>query len=404
MRAWVWLLVAALLGIGAGAAVAFTVQDSASGTPPPTAPTSTTTTTLAVAALPKTPATPPPEGLYLAWTRGGLAAGLADGLTGQPLVDAATVVQRGPTELVRTIGSDGAMVDQPADGFVIPLDAMAFDPVTYPAVVPAAQKGAFDLLAEHEVLLGSTSAGLRRLGVGATLTFATGDTFTVAGIVDDEVIGGAEVAMTVAGAARVGATRPAYLLFTSTAERAALESMVREVAGPDRGVRLRAVGETPFLRNGDAVLPQVLIKERFGEFTYRRAGAGDDIEPDPAWVDEHIVTETVPVLGQVRCHRAVVPALRGALAEIERENLGHLIPAEDYLGCFVPRTTRYDEQLSRHSWGVALDLNYPKNPTGQRSVQDERLVEIFQAWGFTWGGEWLVPDPAHFEFVRPPDP
>ena len=53
-------------------------------------------------------------------------------------------------------------------------------------------------------------------------------------------------------------------------------------------------------------------------------------------------------------------------------------------------------------WGIAFDLNYPKNPTGQRSVQDERMVEILQRWGFTWGGEWLVPDPAHFEYLRPP--
>jgi hypothetical protein len=25
-------------------------------------------------------------------------------------------------------------------------------------------------------------------------------------------------------------------------------------------------------------------------------------------------------------------------------------------------------------------------------------VEIFDRWGFTWGGSWLVPDGMHFEF------
>jgi len=25
-----------------------------------------------------------------------------------------------------------------------------------------------------------------------------------------------------------------------------------------------------------------------------------------------------------------------------------------------------------------------------------------ERWGFTWGGRWLVPDPAHFEYLRPP--
>jgi hypothetical protein len=27
---------------------------------------------------------------------------------------------------------------------------------------------------------------------------------------------------------------------------------------------------------------------------------------------------------------------------------------------------------------------------------------VMTRWGFTWGGHWLVPDPAHFEFLRLP--
>ena len=30
------------------------------------------------------------------------------------------------------------------------------------------------------------------------------------------------------------------------------------------------------------------------------------------------------------------------------------------------------------------------------------MVKIFEQWGFTWGGQWLVPDGMHFEFVRFP--
>lgn len=408
MRTWAWLLLLAAAGVAAGAAVVFTVQDHAAGPPPRTTTSSTTTTTVVdVTPRPTAPAAPPDEGLYLVWTRGGLAPGLGEALATDPSVAASTIVRRGPVDLVRSTDCEGVPVDEPAPGFVIPIDAVAFDPTTYPAVMPAAHQADLAGLGDEEVLLGATSARVRRLGPGATLTFARGTTFTVAGVVDDEVVGGAEVALTTGGAQRFGATAPAYVLFTSTAERATLEATVRSIVGPDRAVRLRAVGETPFLRNGDAVLPQVAIKEQFGEFSYRRVTGsrdGDAIEPDPAWVEANIVRETVPVLGEVRCHRSILPALRGALGDIERENLGHLLPPEGYLGCFVPRTTRYDEQISRHSWGVALDLNYPTNPTGQRSVQDERLIEIFQAWGFTWGGEWLVPDPAHVEILRPAAP
>ena len=56
--------------------------------------------------------------------------------------------------------------------------------------------------------------------------------------------------------------------------------------------------------------------------------------------------------------------------------------------------------LFRSSW--AVDLNVAGNPTGLASAQDPRLVEVMERWGFTWGGRWLVPDPAHFEWLRSP--
>ena len=49
-------------------------------------------------------------------------------------------------------------------------------------------------------------------------------------------------------------------------------------------------------------------------------------------------------------------------------------------------------------------MNVSANPEGGASRQDPRLVEIFRRWGFTWGGDWLVPDPMHFEYTRVPMP
>jgi hypothetical protein len=28
------------------------------------------------------------------------------------------------------------------------------------------------------------------------------------------------------------------------------------------------------------------------------------------------------------------------------------------------------------------------------------VVTVFERWGFTWGGTWVVPDGMHFEFLR----
>ena len=30
---------------------------------------------------------------------------------------------------------------------------------------------------------------------------------------------------------------------------------------------------------------------------------------------------------------------------------------------------------------------------------DRRVVEVFDRWGFQWGGRFLVPDGMHFEFL-----
>jgi hypothetical protein len=107
----------------------------------------------------------------------------------------------------------------------------------------------------------------------------------------------------------------------------------------------------------------------------------------------------VPLLGRVTCHRAIIAPLRGALEELARSGLAWLVEPDGYAGCHNPRLTSSLDSVSRHAWGTALDLNEHKNPYGQAGRQDPRLVTIFQEWGFAWGGEWLIPDPAHFEYV-----
>ena len=70
-------------------------------------------------------------------------------------------------------------------------------------------------------------------------------------------------------------------------------------------------------------------------------------------------------------------------------------------GCFNPRIARFSDggSLSSHSWGIAVDINVNKNPLGGKPHQDPRLVAIMAEHGFTWGGLWLRPDGAHFEWV-----
>jgi hypothetical protein len=224
---------------------------------------------------------------------------------------------------------------------------------------------------------------------------------TVAGVVSDTAIGGAEMAVDLATGERLGLGVDRYLLAAYDGERAALEGRLRSSLPAGAAVRFRGPGETPFLRNGDAVLPQVLIKQRFGEFAYR-PGAGDGFDQDPAWQDRNLVTVDLPIIGQARCHREVADALAGALGEVASANLAGLIDPDGFAGCWNARNTRAGTSVSRHAWGVAVDLNFGTNPTGLASVQDPRLVAIFRRWGFTDGSGWLVPDAGHFEYVSPP--
>lgn len=163
-----------------------------------------------------------------------------------------------------------------------------------------------------------------------------------------------------------------------------------------RDARVRRQGEVEFLRAGDVVLPQGILRERFGEFALARTGGG--FLQDPAFVDRFITTN-VPLLGEVRCHRAMLDDLEAALSDIESSGLGRLVNPSDYSRCFAARLTRGSTSLSRHSWGLAVDINVSTNPLGAVPTQDARVVAAFENHGFVWGGRFLRPDGHHFEYV-----
>jgi D-alanyl-D-alanine carboxypeptidase len=364
-----------------------------SGTPAPSTGESATTRPAA-----------PAGRVLLVWTPGRLPDGVAERVRRVRGVRAVTVVKGGLVELAGSVDSDGRPVDRPRPGATIPLEAIGVDPATYPAVLAAPAKTGLAELGPGEALLGATSARLRRLGPGGRLRLAPGAGgrgqrwLTVAGVVDDTLVGAAEVAVNLTEARAAGVTADRYLLLGYRGSRAAVAAGVRRALPSRLPVRLRGPGETPFLRAGDAVLPQAMVKERFGEFSWGKGG-GDVFGQDPAWVAARLATARVPILGRVRCNRALLPALAGAMGELRRRGLASLVDPEAYAGCWNPRLTRSRSGISRHAWGAAVDLNVAGNRPGRASAQDPRLVEVMQRWGFTWGGRWLVPDPIHFEWV-----
>ncbi len=393
MRKPVWVVLALAVGIVAGAAGMAAIQDS------PELEASLAVTEAPVEAA---PAPEPRERVLLAWTSGGLPPELPAQVDALGAVRRSTVVDGDTVNLVGSAGADGQPIDTVTDARSIPLDALAIDPATYAPFFDKAAQAEFRALQPGEVLLGATSSLLRRSGPGAVLQLDNGASVTVAGVVDDEVVGAAELVVDRATAAGVGIATPRFLLISYRGDRVTLEREINALLPPKVGARYRSPDETPYLRHGDAVLPQALIKARFGEFAYQPPTAGRFFEVDPAWRAEHIVQAKVPILGKIgECHRAIVPTIEGALRELEQRNLAFLIDRNGFRGCFQPSVIE-GAGISRHSWGVAIDLNFTKNPTGVASAVDPRVVEVMDRWGFTSGAEWLVRDAGHFEYLRPP--
>src|SRR5205085_5969866 len=129
-------------------------------------------------------------------------------------------------------------------------------------------------------------------------------------------------------------THTGYVLVRAAASLTTVTAAVHRILGT-RAVRIRRAGVRPFLRAGDDVLPQALVKQRFGEFAIRRSATGFRI--DPAWVAAHIQTRQLPVLGAVTCNRAVLADLAAVMAELVSRKLTGLVDVADFHrdgGCF----------------------------------------------------------------------
>jgi D-alanyl-D-alanine carboxypeptidase len=136
-----------------------------------------------------------------------------------------------------------------------------------------------------------------------------------------------------------------------------------------------------------------------GSYSYTVIGGGR-IAPQQAWVNSHISTEIMPIIGPMTCNTQMFPQLRAALEEIQADGLASAIHPQQYGGCFVPRFIAGTTTLSNHAFGLAFDVNVPENQRGTVGLINRQVVAVFEEWGFTWGGTWHYTDPMHFELNR----
>jgi hypothetical protein len=342
--------------------------------------------------------------ILLAWTSNEVDPAFAGRASRLPGVSAVAAVGNGVGWLSSWGADDGETRSAPA-GYRVPVEIAAVDPGDYATFVPPEQREVFQQLSQGGALLGRTGAELRGIESTGTLQFEK-VTVPVKGVVDDELVASHEVIVSNQTAAALGIEDVKYVLIaldrgTSPEE---VEQQLRR--GLPEGKRLGTrtpAGEARAFRPGGAILPQGEVKKVFGEFA-ARPGRGAALAIDPAWIEANTANVNIPLLGLTRCHKSIVPAVRGAFNEIIAEGLSSLVRRGDFGGCFAPRLLNSDPHsgISRHAWGAAFDFNVSRNAFGQKPSMDPRLIEILERWGFGWGGTWMVPDGMHFEYLQPP--
>jgi hypothetical protein len=341
---------------------------------------------------------------WLAWITGSLPSGFAQRAAAAPALGTTVVVAGDTRWMSASRDASGHVLDRPDPPYAIPIDAFAVDPDAYAPFVPDAfRTDVTDALHSGAAVLGSSSAALRRLDVGGSMTFA-GRTIRVGAIVPDDVAGWSEMLVSRALGQRLGIVDDRYLLAEpgdGMHERRFASIMSNLL--PDTDVRMLPPGGSAYMRIASGVNPPVVMKEIFGEFSaYPRSDDPAFLNVDPAWYDRHIRTRTVPLLGTVTCNVKLFPSLIGALTDVEAAGLGGEIHV--YSGCYAARTVARSPTAppSQHAYGAAIDIDAPENPYGGTPTMDPRIVKIFRGWGFVWGGTFLTPDGMHFEYGGPP--
>jgi hypothetical protein len=108
-----------------------------------------------------------------------------------------------------------------------------------------------------------------------------------------------------------------------------------------------------------------------------------------------------------RCHRLVKDSLLRVLGDIGMRwanNRGIMEEAEDYGGIYNFRPMRGSKRISRHSWGIAIDLDPDDNglhdPWPQKADMPLEIMEAFAKEGFINLGWTIGRDAMHFQATR----
>lgn len=325
------------------------------------------------------------------------------------MAGAASATGRGGAVGVTAVRRRGRTVQTAPSGWAYPVSYSMVNPDVATPLMGGRVGG---VLGWGGVVMSTTGAQLRQARVGDSLTVLASDgrpvDLLIGAIVDDTVTGGSEVLLSPATAQSLGRARASHVVIWNPRSRRALDAALAAVGLEGRHeTRIRRSWD-PF--DPDYTLGLAATKVALGEFAYQVTPDGR-VLVDPAWVARNIsgggVRTAFTSLSVVAaCHVVIRKALEAVFADVVEAGLAGVFDLDNtnqYGGCYVPRFNRIGGaiggSLSRHTWGMAFDMNTVTNAQGTVPQLDCRVVRIFRRHGFAWGGNFTRPDGMHFEWV-----
>lgn len=129
------------------------------------------------------------------------------------------------------------------------------------------------------------------------------------------------------------------------------------------------------------------------------------------WVVPSDIRSAIPALpARIYLNKQIQPHLERTLRALIAKGLHKQI--QTYDGCFVVRKQRGSNAISRHSFGIAIDLNAAWNPlvrnvtaATRKKLRAEKVTwseEFLQVWrdnGWNCGADWVNSlDGMHFQY------
>jgi hypothetical protein len=265
-----------------------------------------------------------------------------------------------------------------------------------------------NVLVSGQIAMGKLSADFYGAQVGDTVTLRDVHfkpvQFTIGAIVPDAFTDYGDLLMSPEQADVLGARQIARITIVNFSSPSVVQAALKA-----HGIRF---GSTYRLRtswdlkNPDGTLGIAETKALLGEFAYLPT-TGVGLKIDPAWATKNLNYHQTfkDIAVNNNCNKAVASAIQGAFTDIYKAGLAKYIDVAEssrYGGCYAGRLNRLAGTfgfVSRHTWGMAIDLNTDTNHQWGIPSMNCDVVRIFRKWGFSWGGNFWPSDGMHFEYV-----